>query len=99
MVVEIFVTLAQRIHALAQQGQLIVSDMATIAGIREPCIDGFEQPRPSVSLPEQQQPTSPVISPPENLASIRRRFTGGKSKLTRVHSVMGKVQFEFTVTN
>ena len=57
MVVEIFVTLAQRIHALAQQGQLIVSDIASIAGIREPCIDGFEQPRPSVSLPEQQQAT------------------------------------------
>ena len=99
MVVEIVVTLAQRIHALAQQGQLIVSDVATVAGIREFCIDGFEQPRPSVSLPEQQQLTSPVISPPENLASIRRRFTGGKSKLTRVPSVMGKVQFEFTVTN
>ena len=54
MVVEIFVTLAQRIHALAQQGQLVVSDIATIAGIREPCIDGFEQPQPLVSLPEQQ---------------------------------------------
>ena len=57
MVVEIFVTLAQRIHALAQQGQLVVSDIATIAGIREPCIDGFEQPQPLVSLPEQQQAT------------------------------------------
>ena len=44
MVVEILVTLAQRIHALAQQGQLVVSDIATMAGIREPCIDGFEQP-------------------------------------------------------
>ena len=44
MVVEIFVTLTQRIHALAQQGQLVVSDIATMAGIREPCIDGFEQP-------------------------------------------------------
>ena len=32
MVVEIFVTLAQRIHALAQQGQLVVSDIATISG-------------------------------------------------------------------
>ena len=49
MVVEILVTLAQRIHALAQQGQLIVSDIATIAGIREPCIDAFEQPQPSIS--------------------------------------------------
>ena len=45
------------------------------------------------------RPPSLVISPPENRASIRRRFTGGKSKLTWVHSVMGKVQFEFTVTN
>ena len=53
MVVEIFVTLAQRIHALAQQGQLVVSDIVTIAGIREPCIDGFEQPQPSASLPDQ----------------------------------------------
>ena len=57
MVVEIFVILAQRIHELAQQGQLVVSDIATIAGIRKPCIDGFEQPQPSVSLPEQQQAT------------------------------------------
>ena len=57
MVVEILVTLAQRIHALAQQGQLVVSDIATIAGIREPCIDGFEQ-QPSVSLPKQQQATT-----------------------------------------
>ena len=32
MVVAIFVTLAQRIHALAQQGQLVVSDIATISG-------------------------------------------------------------------
>ncbi len=57
MVVEIFVTLAQRIHELAQQGQLVVSDIATMAEIREPCIDGFEQPQPSVSLPKQQQAT------------------------------------------
>lgn len=55
MVVEIFVTLTQRIHALAQQGQLVMPDIATIAGIRKPRIDGFEQPQSSIDLSEQQQ--------------------------------------------
>ena len=31
--------------------------------------------------------------------AVDRLVTGGKSKLAWVHSVMGKAQFEFTVTN
>ena len=100
MVVEIFVTLAQRIHALEQQGQLIVSDIATIAGIRESlALTASSNPSRRSACRSNNRPPSLVISPPENRASIRRRFTGGKSKLTWAHSVMGKVQFEFTVTN
>ena len=57
MVVEILIPLTQGMDALTQQRQLVMHDIAGIAGVGEPRIDRLEQPRPSIDLPEQQQAT------------------------------------------
>ncbi len=55
--VEILIPLTQDIDALTQQRQLVMHDIAGIAGVGEPRIDCLEQPQPSIDLPEQQQAT------------------------------------------
>ena len=57
MVVEILIPLTQGMDALTQQRQLVMHDIAGIAGVGEPRIDRLEQPQPSIDLPEQQQAT------------------------------------------
>ena len=55
MVIEIFVALTQSIDPLAQQGQLIMSDIARIPWIGQGRVNGFEQPQVPVGLAKQQQ--------------------------------------------